>query len=175
MDAIDIYEVLVKQHERMLFAYVLGLVRDPVLAEDIAQQAFVIGFRKLDTLRNKEAFAAWLRSIARHIALAELRRRQREVAWDDTTLQGMEDVFQVLDQPKADETWEDRSHALEECFKRLPDKMREVCHWHYFEDQPLREITERMRIGLDAIKKRLERARDALRTCIEQRLGLEKP
>ncbi|HOW66329.1 MAG TPA: RNA polymerase sigma factor [Candidatus Paceibacterota bacterium] len=172
MDPVDLYEILVREHEAMLLAYVLALVRDPVLAEDITQEAFVIGFRKLDTLRKKEAFASWLRTIARNLAYAELRRRQREVSWDDTLAAGMEDVFRPFDQSPAGDTWADRVRILEECFKRLPDTLREVCRLHYFEDQAIRQITELLAVGLDAVKKRLERGRDAIRKCIENRLDL---
>jgi RNA polymerase sigma-70 factor (ECF subfamily) len=172
MDPVDLYEILVREHEAMLFAYVLALVRDSALAEDITQEAFVIGFRKLDTLRRKEAFAAWLRTIARNLAYAELRRRQREVAWDDTVAVGMEDVFHPFDQSQVGETWEDRIRILEECFKRLPDVLREVCRLHYFEDRAIRQITDMLAVGLDAVKKRLERGRDAIRKCVEKRLNL---
>jgi RNA polymerase sigma-70 factor (ECF subfamily) len=174
MDPVDLYEVLVREHEAMLYAYLLALVRDPTLAEDIAQEAFVTGFRKLPTLRKKECFAAWLRTIARNIAYAELRRRNREVAWSEGVLQGVEDVFQPLDHSRAGETWDQRVRVLEECYHRLPDRLREVCRLHYFEGQAIREITDRLGVGLDAVKKRLERARDAIRLCVENQLKLDE-
>jgi RNA polymerase sigma factor (sigma-70 family) len=174
MDTVDVYEVLVKQHESMLFAYVLGLVRDPSLAEDVVQEAFVIGYRKLSTLEKKESFAAWLRTIARNAAYGQLRKRHREFPADNAILEGMEDVFHAFDQDRSGETWEERVRIVEDCFQRLPDKLREVCRMHYFEDQSTRQITDLLRIGLDAVKKRLERARDAIRECAEKRLKLEE-
>jgi len=175
MDSVDVYEVLVQQHQSMLLAYVLGIVRDPTLAEDVVQEAFVIGYRKLATLEKKEAFAAWLRTIARHVAFSQLKKRNREIPSDQGILEGMEDVFRVFDQPRGGEPWEARLTIVEECFQRLPDKLREVCRLHYFEDQSTRQITDVLRIGLDAVKKRLERARDAIRDCAEKRLKLEEP
>ena len=53
MKALDIYEVLVKEHEGMLHAYLLGMVGDPELAEEIAQEAFIQAYRKLNTLKKK--------------------------------------------------------------------------------------------------------------------------
>ena len=66
-DNIHIYEILAKQHEPMLLAYILSLVPDRTLAEDIAQETFLIAYRKISTLEKKEAFAAWLRGIARNV------------------------------------------------------------------------------------------------------------
>jgi RNA polymerase sigma-70 factor (ECF subfamily) len=175
MDSIDVYEVLVKQHESMLFAYVMGWVRDPAMAESVVQEAFVIGFQKLAMLEKKERFAAWIRAIARNLAFAELKRRNREMPVDQAVLEGMEEVFSPFDQAAEAETWEERIRALRQCFELLPEKLRQVCHRHYFEDHSVREITEGLKIGMDAVKKRLERARDAIRECIEKRLKLEEP
>jgi len=89
MDSVDVYEVLVQQHQSMLLAYVLGIVRDPTLAEDVVQEAFVIGYRKLAMLEKKEAFAAWLRTIARHVAFSQLKKRNREIPSDQGILEGL--------------------------------------------------------------------------------------
>lgn len=173
MDSLDVYEVLVKQHEAMLLAYSLGLTHDLALAEEIVQEAFVIGFEKLDKLRNKASFAAWIRTIARNLAFAELRRRNREVPADEDFISGMDEVFSRFDAPLADDTWEDRVQIIRDCFEHLPVKLRDVTRLHYFEDHSLRQITEKLEVGLDAVKKRLERARDAIRDCAEKRLNLE--
>lgn len=172
MDPVDVYEVLVKQHESMLFAYLLSWVRDPVLAEDIAQEAFIVGFQKLSTLKHKESFAAWLRTIARNLALQALRQRQHEVLADADTIQGLEDIFNPFDALEAEESWTERVTVLQECFERLPNKLREVCRLHYFAAQSTKQIADAMRVGLEAVKKRLERAREGIRECIERRLGL---
>jgi RNA polymerase sigma-70 factor (ECF subfamily) len=172
MDSVEVYEVLVLQHEAMLLAYVLGWVRDPVLAEEMVQEAFVVGYQKLDQLRNKAAFAAWIRTIARNLAYAELRHRHREISIDPELIEGMEDVFSAFDQPHSAETWSDRVQIVRQCFERLPEKLREVTRMHYYEDRSLRQITEVLRVGLDAVKKRLERAREAIRQCAEKQLRL---
>ena len=49
-EKVHIYEILARQHEPMLLAYVLSLVSDRQLAEDIAQDTFLIAYRKIATL-----------------------------------------------------------------------------------------------------------------------------
>ena len=41
-EKLHIYEILARQHEPMLLAYVMSLVSDPQLAEDIAQDTFLL-------------------------------------------------------------------------------------------------------------------------------------
>lgn len=173
MDAVEIYEVLVREHERMLHAYLLGIVGDSALAEDVAQEAFIQAYRKLPTLKNKEAFGPWLRVIARNIAFATLRQRGREIATDPEVLQGMEEVFAALDSHKLGSTWEERAALVERCFKALPETLHTVCKLHYFEDRLARDIADALRISLSAVLKRLERARNTIRECVERNLGLK--
>lgn len=171
--ALDVYEVLVREHEGMLHAYLMGLVGDAALAEDISQEAFVQAYRKLSTLKNKEAFAAWLRTIARNIAFAQLKRRGREIPTDPEVLRGMEEVFSSLDDRRLGSQWEERVTVVQRCFEALPETLHSVCTLHYFEDQLAKDIAGVLRISLAAVLKRLERARQALRECVEKHLGLK--
>ena len=131
MKSLDIYEVLVKEHEKMLQAYCLGIVGDPQLAEDISQEAFIQAYRRLSALRNKKAFASWLRAIARNIALSELKRRGREIPTAPEVMSGMEDVFSALDSDRLGDGWGERAALLERCFTALPQKLQDVCRLHY--------------------------------------------
>ena len=72
-EQLHIYEILAKQHEPMLLAYILSLVADAQLAEDIAQETLLIAYRKIGTLKKPESFGAWLRGIARFEIFAALR------------------------------------------------------------------------------------------------------
>ncbi len=172
-EKLHIYEILARQHEPMLLAYVMSLVTDPQLAEDIAQDTFLIAYRKIATLRNPKAFGSWLRGIARWEAFAALRKRGTEIPYEPSMLEGVEDVFASLEAQRAAETWQERFHAGEECVHALPDKLRTVCQLHYFQDEKSQDIADRLQVGLSAVLKRLERARDAIRECVERRLKLE--
>ena len=71
-NSLHIFEVLATQHEHMLMAYLVSLVGDHALAEDVAQQALVIAYRKIHTLKDPAAFPSWLRGIARLEGLAAM-------------------------------------------------------------------------------------------------------
>lgn len=169
---LDIYEVLVAEHERMLHAYVLSFVHDPFLAEDICQEAFVTAFNQLKTLKNKAAFASWLRTIARNQAFAELRKRKIEVPTDPEILLGMEDIFQAVDAGTNPAPWDDRIRAVSECMASLPSRLHDCCRLHYCDGKPVRDVAESLGITVFAVLKRIERARSAIGRCVERKLQL---
>jgi RNA polymerase sigma-70 factor (ECF subfamily) len=170
-DPLHIFEVLAKQNEAMLLAYLLAIVPDRALAEDVAQQSFLIAYRKLDELHDPAAFPAWLRGIARLEALSALRRQARELPHEPAALQQLDDAYRLFEEARPAENWEERFAHLRDCFDQLPGPLREVCQRHYFEDAKARDIAAALEASLAAVLKRLERARTALRECIQQKLA----
>jgi RNA polymerase sigma-70 factor (ECF subfamily) len=65
---------LVRMHQAGVRAFARGLLGDRVLAEDIAQEAFLRAWHGLGAFRGDAAFATWLYAIARRVALDEARR-----------------------------------------------------------------------------------------------------
>jgi RNA polymerase sigma-70 factor, ECF subfamily len=76
-------EELFGRHHGEIYAYLVRMVRDPELASDLAQDAFVKAYRNYDTLEKPENARAWLYQIAHRVALDELRRRKiiRFIPW----------------------------------------------------------------------------------------------
>ena len=71
---------LFKIVQEPLFRYVVSLVKDQQLAEDILQEVFIRIYRKLRWLREPEAFRAWTYQIASREAFRYLKRERR---WSD--------------------------------------------------------------------------------------------
>lgn len=171
--SLHIFEVLAKQHEPMLMAYLLSLVSDYKLAEDLAQQTLLIAYRKIDTLKDPQAFAAWLRGIARLEALAAIRRQGRELPMEPGALQEMDEAYRRFEEDQPTGSWEERFHLVEDCYQHLPDTLQTVCRLHYFEDRKAWQIAEILTVNLNAVLKRLERARSAIRDCVQDKIAGE--
>lgn len=72
-----------------VFAYVYGRVRNVHLAEDLVSEVFERAFLKMGSLRNNEAFATWLFTIARNLVTSNARKRGRESIVDPDVLRSV--------------------------------------------------------------------------------------
>ena len=75
------FTALVIRHETYVRNLLRQLSRDEALAEEMAQDAFVIAWQKLASLKNPDGFGAWVRRIAYREFLHMLRRRKLEAAY----------------------------------------------------------------------------------------------
>ena len=62
------------------------LTRDAALADDLAQQAFVLAWKSIRSLKSPSAFAAWLRKLAVNCWLQHVRRQKHQVTLGDELL-----------------------------------------------------------------------------------------
>src|SRR5258708_2880499 len=67
---------LIRRYQNMAFGYVFSVLRDFHLAQDAAQEAFIIAYADLGKLAEPAAFPAWLRGIVRHQCGRMLRKRR---------------------------------------------------------------------------------------------------
>ena len=136
----------------------LSVVRDVEASEDVAQDVYLHAWRNLPTLRNADSFLPWLRQLARNRAHDFLRRDQpaRRTLLADT-----------LQDPRAsieeDLLNDDQRRLLREALDALNADAREVLILYYREEQSVRQVATLLELSESAVKKRLERARDALR------------
>src|SRR3954470_8910149 len=78
------YRELVERHERRVFAVAWSRLGDAALAEEVTQEAFIRGYRRLWLLGDGAKFSGWISTIARRVAInfglrhrRELNKRQR--------------------------------------------------------------------------------------------------
>ena len=67
------FDILVREHDLALLAFVWACVHDPAAAEDLVQETFLAAWERLDDYEENLPFAGWLRGIARHKILAYCR------------------------------------------------------------------------------------------------------
>ncbi len=75
-DAGVFVEALFAKHHNEIYAYLLRMLREPELAADLTQDAFIKAYKNYETLEKPENARAWLYQIAHRVALDEIRRRK---------------------------------------------------------------------------------------------------
>lgn len=165
------YRRLVQRHAPAVCAAILPLMRDWAAAEEIAQEAFVSAWQRLDSLEHPERFGAWVRGIARHRAIDATRRagHDREVAQHplpEPTAPDLELEAQ-LDDARTEA-------ALWEAVDALPVDQRDVMRAYYRDGHSVAEVATQFELAPATVRKRLSRARATLRRDVQQRLGARR-
>src|SRR5215510_3919260 len=75
---IDAFEALVRQFQGNIYAWIVRIVRDPSIAEDLTVETLWRIYRTRQQFRPNGNFAAWARRIATNLALDHLRRKRPE-------------------------------------------------------------------------------------------------
>ena len=160
---------LVDSSRGLVCSIVLAIVRDVASSEDVAQEVFLTAWSGLGGLRNPDSFLPWLRQLARNRAFDWLRSKARApVATDPEVL--LAAAADPAGAPEQQLLREEERSIIAEAIDSLPDDAREVVTLYYREGRSTAQVAALLEIREDAVKKRLSRAREALREATAARL-----
>jgi RNA polymerase sigma-70 factor (ECF subfamily) len=156
-------QVLVARHHVRMFRFVLGLVKDRTLAEDLIGDVFLDVWRQAHTFEARCAVATWLLSIARYKALSALRSRRTHDPLDEAA---------TIEDPQADpETLvqiRDRGEIIRRCLEGLSPEHREIVDLAYYHEKTIDEVAEIVGIPLSTVKTRMFYARKRLAVLLAE-------
>jgi RNA polymerase sigma-70 factor (ECF subfamily) len=162
----EAYADLVRRWSPRVLALCHARVGRADVAEDLAQEALLRGFRALATLTQPERFGAWLHGIALRACLDWLKARERRTVPFSALGNGRDpDGFlhprDGSEVPALDRD-DERRRLLAEV-EALPAEYRTVVMLYYYENVTYRELAEMLGVSPATINARLTRARALLR------------
>lgn len=169
------YSGLVERYQRPVFGLVVRMLRDPSVAEEITQEAFIRAYTKLSTFDQRRKFSSWLFRIAHNATIDEIRKnRPATVPLETDDDEGRVDLLQVLaDHGTADPERRAAGSALrddlEEVVRGLRPEYAEVMVLRFIEELSYDEIAEVMDLPLGTVKTYIHRARRKVATEIASR------
>jgi RNA polymerase sigma-70 factor (ECF subfamily) len=157
---LDAFGELIRRHQDFVYGAALRIVRNPVIAQDIAQEAFVRAHRALPGFRGDAQVRSWLYRIATNLALNSVQRRKEYPAETipDRPAQG---------DPAADAVNQALREDLTEAIAELPEKLRQPLVLREFDCLSYLEIAEELDLPLNTVRTRILRARRTLRDKME--------
>lgn len=158
------FSELVGRHLDFVYSAALRMVRDPHLAEDVTQRAFVALAKNAAELSDRPVLAGWLHRTAQNIAAQTVRTIERRRARE-------QEVFAMneLLSASADGTWEHIAPHLDEAMSELGELDRDAVLLRYFKNHDLRTVGTLLGISDDAAQKRVSRAVQRLREYFAKR------
>ena len=83
----ELFVEQVREHHAGLRGFVRSLGVDPPWVDDLAQEAFIVAYNRLDEYDHDRDFGAWLRGIARNLVINERRKnaRRKRILSDNLT------------------------------------------------------------------------------------------
>jgi RNA polymerase sigma-70 factor (ECF subfamily) len=167
------------RYGKRIYHFVLGMVRDVHLAQDVTQEVFEKVLLKHDLYRPGTNFRAWLFEVARNQALTALRSRQR-LPRPVSSLQPTDagDLLETLPaEPVAQQLEEDEfMAAFQTAVDELPEHYRAVFELCVRQGRPYQEAGQALGLPTGTVAIRIMRARKRLFTALQQHLGrLRRP
>ena len=166
------YGELVERFRTTVYGIALARLRNPAEAEELTQEVFLHGMKKLPQLRDSACFAGWLRQITVRMAINRLTRRG--------PVQGVEP--EVLDQaesrgsgPLDDLVRAENARAVVKGLQKLKTIDRATLEAFYLRGRSLKQMSREFETPVGTIKQRLHVARNRLKRQMERAAAGDTP
>ncbi len=156
---LDAYELLFRQFQGKVYAWIVRIVRDRGAAEDLTVETFWRIYRARSRFNPESDFGAWAYRIAINLALSHLRRTPRE-----TELTGNESHGDAAD-PAVQHELNDQ---IRRAFERLPARLQVAVTMALIEERPYQEIAQTLGVPAGTVKSRVFRAVRILRKRLQR-------
>jgi len=154
----EAFEALFRIHQRVVRRWILRIVRDPAVADELTVETFWRIYRARDRFEPERGFEPWARRIATHTALDWLRTQKPEYAVEN------EFFADLPGKPAADPAVSDElRRKTAAAFARLRPGLRIPATLAVIEERPHKEVAEALGISVTAVKLRVFRALRLLR------------
>lgn len=172
-------EFLVKRYQVKAVHTAYLIVQDRTLAEDLAQQAFINVYRKIDQFDAARPFGPWFLRCVVNDALKAAARQKQFTPIDNFKTHDPASFDECLpdSSPLPEEQVEEgeRCQIIRQALLRLPPQQRAALVLHYYLDMSEAELTTRFERPLTTIKWWLRDGRQRMKTLLSQVMGEDRP
>jgi RNA polymerase sigma-70 factor (ECF subfamily) len=164
----DAFEALFRQYQSEVYRWIVRLVRNPGVAEELTVETFWRIYRHRNRFDARRPFGPWARRIATRVAVDYL----KSIDHRESTGQLLEPVTPATRCSGPDPVVQGEVRdQIARAFFSLPVRLRVAANLALIEECPYQEIADALDISLSAVKMRVGRAVALLRTSLE-RMGM---
>ncbi len=162
---------LIRKHQAGVRAFVCSLGACFDYVDDIAQESFLIAWKKRDSFDTSRDFGNWVRGIARNVVLRKRVKDERGAHVVNMKLSEILAEQSEEEDVRDPETTLALVQALDDCVDQLPPKTGALLRERYENNATASQLAERLGTTGDAVRQAFVRLRRRLRECIQERVG----
>lgn len=159
---VDSFELLVERHQNKVFSYILMLVKDRQLADDIFQDTFlkIIRTIKAGAYKEEGKFIQFAMRIAHNLVIDHFRKSNRLPMADSVNNEySIIDNLKYTDRSIEDEMIEEQVYSdLRKMIDLLPDEQKEVLNMRMYADMSFKEIADATNVSINTALGRMRYA-----------------
>jgi RNA polymerase sigma-70 factor (ECF subfamily) len=156
---------LVVEYQAGIWRYLRALGADPLLAEDLTQETFLAVLRKPFEQYHPAATAAYLRKVARNLFITHQRRANPTVQLGD-----IEFIESQWTHWAAEDDGSESLAALKNCWQSISARAQQALEMRFRDKASRAAIAAALQLSPDGAKNLMQRAKKALRECIDRKL-----
>jgi RNA polymerase sigma-70 factor (ECF subfamily) len=150
-----------------LFFFLVRLLHNRDLAEDIQVETFTEVWRCAKDFKGKSQVKTWIFGIARNLALNELRKKKKQISTDDFS-------YPADSNPSNSKLIDKDKHVMiRNGLSKISAKHQEILDLVFFHEMNYREVSEVLNISINTVKTRVFYAKEALSKVLK-RMGMSK-
>lgn len=155
------YKLLIERWHRKLVKHIYYMVHEKSIANDIAQDTWMVVIKKLNTLKEPRYFKLWIFKISRNLSIDWIKKENKKQEYQNTLIETK--IDKNLDKNIQD----DNLKALKVAMAKLSSIDQQILNLFYLESCNIRDISHILDISTGTVKSRLFNARRHLKLIIK--------
>jgi RNA polymerase sigma factor (sigma-70 family) len=158
----EAFAQIVARYQALICALTFSATGRQSQSEDLAQETFVVAWKKLGELREPEKLRAWLCGIARNLCLNLHRDNQREPIYYAEPLESANEETIDASDPAALAMRSDEEAIVWRALEQMPEIYREPLVLYYRQHQSIEHVAVELDLSEEVVRQRLSRGRKML-------------
>jgi RNA polymerase sigma factor (sigma-70 family) len=154
---------IVSRYSNLVYAAAMRQVRDPHVAEDVAQAVFIVLSRRASSARA-DRLAVWLLRATRYCVLDAIKKQTRRLRYEKEAAM----LSQTSDEGR-EESLREVSDYLDEALSHLRRRESTALALRFLQDKPMEDVAEALGVSVDAAQKIVSRSLVKLRNIFQRR------
>lgn len=158
---IEVFSLLVSKYQNLVFTICSRVFDNKEEAEDIAQESFIKCYQSLKQFKGESKFSSWLYTITYNTCMNHLKYKKRQTSVEDIANVADQDIIEQ-DHIFAKLEQKEQTNLIQKALSKLELDEQMIIQLYYYEELPIKEISNILSLKIENIKIKLFRSRKKL-------------